>query len=96
VSERIPSLQPARKVPVIGFARHTREKPLEGGVPLPQVSSAWPERPTSEPLRSLRESKDGSSGLGNLRQRLGRWPGKYDAVVVAWSEECRRRFPTIV
>src|SRR3954447_4952892 len=32
------------------------------------------------------ESKDGSSGFGNLRQRLGRSPGKGDAVVMAWSE----------
>jgi len=34
----------------------------------------------------LLESKDGSSGFGNLRQRLGRSPGKGDAVVMAWSE----------
>ena len=34
----------------------------------------------------LVESKDGSSGFGNLRQRLGRSPGKGDAVVMAWSE----------
>jgi hypothetical protein len=27
----------------------------------------------------LLESKDGSSGFGNLRQRLGRSPGKGDA-----------------
>jgi len=33
-----------------------------------------------------RESKDGSSGFGNLRQRLERSPGKGDAVVMAWSE----------
>ena len=32
------------------------------------------------------ESKDGSSGFGNLRQRLGRSPGKGNAVVMAWSE----------
>jgi len=34
----------------------------------------------------LLESKDGSSGFGNLRQRLGRSPGKGDAIVMAWSE----------
>jgi len=34
----------------------------------------------------LLESKDGSSGFGNLRQRLGRSPGKGDAVVMCWSE----------
>jgi hypothetical protein len=34
----------------------------------------------------LLESKDGSSGFGNLRQRLGRSPGKGDVVVMAWSE----------
>ena len=34
----------------------------------------------------LLESKDGSSGFGNLRQRLGRSPGKGDAVIMAWSE----------
>jgi hypothetical protein len=34
----------------------------------------------------LLESKDGSSGFGNLRQRLGRSPGKGDAVAMAWSE----------
>src|SRR4026209_1442241 len=34
----------------------------------------------------LLESKDGSSGFGNLRQRLGRSPGKADAVVMAWSD----------
>ena len=34
----------------------------------------------------LLESKNGSSGFGNLRQRLGRSPGKGDAVVMAWSE----------
>ena len=31
----------------------------------------------------LLESKDGSSGFRNLRQRLGRSPGKGDAVVMA-------------
>jgi hypothetical protein len=34
----------------------------------------------------LLESKDGSSGFGNLRQRLGRSPGRGDAVVMAWRE----------
>src|SRR3954454_3476485 len=34
----------------------------------------------------LLESKDGSNGFGNLRQRLGLSPGKGDAVVMAWSE----------
>jgi hypothetical protein len=31
-------------------------------------------------------AKTGSSGFGNLRQRLGRSPGRGDAVVMAWSE----------
>jgi len=34
----------------------------------------------------LLEGKDKSSGFGNLRQRLGRSPGRGDAVVMAWSE----------
>ena len=34
----------------------------------------------------LLESKSGSSEFGNLRQRLGRSPGRGDAVVMAWSE----------
>jgi hypothetical protein len=34
----------------------------------------------------LLESKTGSSGFGNLRQRLGRSPGRGDAEVMAWSQ----------
>jgi hypothetical protein len=69
------NLKKARKGP--------REMRVGNRVLISKEAQADWRREREEDARRL---KDGTSGFGNLRQRLGRSPGKGDAVVKAWSE----------